>query len=121
MSVEIKGNLKLKSTPEILRERGIGNSGRVQKVIDSEVLRLCEPYVPLLDGTLIKSGIINTKIGSGTVIYSTPYARRHYYRPARFRGAPKRGNYWFERMKNEGGRDKILKVAIAVAILGAKK
>lgn len=119
MDIKLDGNLDLKPSSEILRERSIENNGRVQKVIDSEVLRLCEPYVPLMDGTLIKSGAIHTKIGSGVVIYSTPYARRHYYRPARFRGAPKRGNYWFERMKKEGGKEKILKSAAATA--GAKK
>ena len=118
MDIKLDGNLDLKPSSEILRDRGIENNGRVQKVIDSEVLRLCQPYVPLMDGTLIKSGTIHTKIGSGVVIYSTPYARRHY-RPARFRGAPKRGNYWFERMKKEGGKEKILRSAAATA--GAKK
>ena len=119
MDIKLDGNLDLKPSSEILRERGIENNGRVQKVIDSEVLRLCEPYVPLRDEPLIKSGTIHPKIGSGVVIYSTPYARRHYYRAARFRGAPKRGNYWFERMKKEGGKEKILRSAAATA--GAKK
>lgn len=40
--------------------------------------------------------------------YATPYARRWYYRPANFTGAPMRGNYWFERMKQNGGKDAIL-------------
>lgn len=60
-------------------------------------------------GELIRSGVINTQIGSGEVVYETPYSRRWYYREAIFQGAPKRGTYWFERMKNDGGKDAILR------------
>lgn len=103
---------------EVIKKRGIEKSGRVQQFIDSEVLRLCEPYVPMDSGELIRSGIRNTAIGSGKVKYRTPYARRWYYREARFQGAPKRGTYWFERMKQEGGKEKILSGARKMA--GAK-
>lgn len=120
MNIELRdAQIDIKPSKEILKERGLAPHGAVQKVVDSEVLRLCAPYVPLQDATLIRSGIIHTKIGSGLVVYSTPYARRHYYRPARFNGAPKRGNYWFERMKKEGGKEKILRIAVSVS--GAKK
>jgi hypothetical protein len=43
-----------------------------QKFVDSEVLRLCEPYTPLLTGMLIKSGTLGTDIGSGTVQWIAP-------------------------------------------------
>lgn len=98
----------MKPATQILKEKGIDKGGRVQKYIDSEVLRLCAPYVPFDDGALQRSGIDKTKIGSGVVIYDTPYARRWYYREANFKGAPKRGKMWFERMKNNGGKAKIL-------------
>lgn len=84
----------------------------VQKYIDSECLRLCDPLVPKDTGTLINSGILCTKIGSGEVIWRTPYARRWYYMPADFWEAPQRGNYWFERMKQKHRGD-ILKGAKA--------
>lgn len=100
---------------KIIRSRGLEPGGAVQKYIDSEVLRLCNPYVPRRGSDLIKSGTISTVIGSGEVRYDTPYARRWYYEAAKFQGAPKRGNYWFERMKNEGGRDKILRGAAKIA------
>ena len=86
---------------QILKERGLENGGTVQRFIDSECLRLTAPFVPKDTGALIESGIINTKIGSGEVIYNTPYARRWYYMPAQFQGAPQRGNYWFERFKQQ--------------------
>lgn len=90
------------------KQRGLGIGGKAQQFIDSEVLRLCEPYVPKRDKELIRSGIRATVIGRGQVIYNTPYARRWYYEPAKFSEAPTRGNYWFDRMINEGGKEAIL-------------
>ena len=103
------------SAENIIRSRGLGIGGAVQKYIDSEVLRLCDPYVPRDNGDLIDSGPLSTVIGSGQVSYDTPYARRWYYEAAQFQGAPQRGNYWFERMKNEGGKKKILRGAARIA------
>lgn len=85
----------------IKNSHGIGEYGPVQKYIDSEVLRLCDPFVPKDTGELISSGTRSTRIGSGEVIYNTVYARRWYYMPAHFNEAPNRGNYWFERMKQQ--------------------
>lgn len=73
----------------------------VQEFIDSECLRLCEPKVPKRENILIESGHLNTQIGSGQIKYRTPYARRWYYMPANFHEAPERGNYWFDRMKQQ--------------------
>lgn len=112
--LRLNGRLERKPTQEILRSRGMTPNGRVQKFIDSEVLRRCTPFVPKDSGELIRSGIRNTQIGSGTVRYHTPYARRWYYHPARFQGAPMRGNYWFDRMKNNGGKAAILRGAKAM-------
>lgn len=73
-----------------------------QKFIDSEVLRYSEPFTPLLTGTLIKSGILGTVIGSGTVSWITPYAKQQYYRgrrPGTQQAGALRGRLWFERMK----------------------
>lgn len=101
------GRLHLGSMQEILRKRNLEMGGAVQQLIDSEVLRLSTPYVPLDKGPLIASGVQNTIPGSGQVIWKTSYAVRWYYEPANFQGAPMRGNYWFERMKNEGGKEAI--------------
>jgi hypothetical protein len=78
-----------------------GRYSAVQRFVDSEVLRLCEPYIPLRTGMLIKSGILGTDVGSGEVSWIAPYARRQYYssrKPGRETG-PLRGGQWFERMK----------------------
>jgi len=87
-----------------------------QKFVDSEVLRLSEPFTPLLTGTLIKTGILGTDIGSGTVKWIAPYAKAQYYRkrnPGSQTG-PLRGPLWFERMKAIS-RQKIISGARRIA------
>ncbi len=74
---------------------------KAQVFVDSEVLRLSEPYIPLLTGMLIKSGILGTEPGSGKVKWIAPYAKAQYYskrKPGSMTG-PLRGPYWFRRMK----------------------
>lgn len=95
---------------KVVRSRGLEEDGRVQKFIDTECLRLSAPKVPKDTNALIESGNIHTNIGSGQLEYRTPYARRWYYMPASFSEAPERGNYWFERMKQQY-REQILKGA----------
>lgn len=73
-----------------------------QKVVDSEVLRRCDPLVPLDTGALKKSGINSTVIGSGVVSYDTPYAKRQYYEnqgKGNHNASGLRNKLWFERMK----------------------
>lgn len=98
----------------IMRNRGIEEQGKVQRYIDSKVLEYCAPKVPKDNGDLIRSGKGHTTIGEGQVKYRTLYARRWYYMPASFQGAPERGNYWFERMKQQY-KKQILEGAIRVA------
>jgi hypothetical protein len=89
------------------QQKWLERYSEAQKFVDSEVLRLCEPYTPLRTGMLIKSGTLGTEIGSGTVSWIAPYAKAQYYRPKKPKGVkepstetgPLRGPYWFERMK----------------------
>lgn len=103
------------NSQQVIAAHGLGKGGEIQQFVDSEVLRRCEPYVPRDTGELIRSGVRNTVIGSGQVVYNTPYARRWYYEPAHFQGAPRRGNYWFDRMLAEGGQEAILRGCVAIA------
>ncbi|MEI3577921.1 MAG: minor capsid protein [Acutalibacteraceae bacterium] len=108
----MKVTVKLNPTSKVLGTRGLDDGGRVQKALDSEVLRRSDPYVPMRTGALKKSGIIGTKIGSGLVQYVAPYAKKQYYNNAgrgRQGMAKKnahnykclRGKLWFERMKTD--------------------
>ena len=55
------------------------NIERAQKYLDSQVLKDTDKYVPMRTGILAKSGIIGTRIGSGELEYSAPYAKPVYY------------------------------------------
>lgn len=103
-----------------------------QKYIDSEVLRHNSKYIPFQTGALYRSGQIGTIIGSGEIVYQSPYARYMYYgkvmRDAQgrafygkapkhvtdedlhYHNEPQRGKLWFERMK-AAHKEKILKGA----------
>lgn len=50
-----------------------------QKFIDSECIRYLAPYTPMRNGFLVRAATIGTKIGSGLIRYSSPYARYQYY------------------------------------------
>ena len=52
---------------------------RAQKLIDNEVLKKTEPYMPKRTGTMIRSGTLGTVPGSGVIEYTAPYARQQYY------------------------------------------
>lgn len=86
-----------------------------QRFIDSECLRHCAPLLPRdNDAILTQSGIIHSQ---GEIRWETPYARRWYYMPANFQEGEGsgmktvgRGNYWFERMKQQH-KNQILKGA----------
>ncbi len=82
-------------------QRWQGNFSAAQRFVDSEVLRLSEPYIPLLTSMLIKSGILGTNIGSGVVEWIAPYAKAQYFskRKPGSQTGPLRGPQWFERMK----------------------
>lgn len=92
-----------------------------QKYVDSEVLRLSEPYTPFLTGMLVKSGTLGTVIGSGLVAWIAPYARDQYYSPRKpgSKTGPLRGPYWFERMKEVHGQ-RIVSGARRIAGGGAR-
>lgn len=100
-----------------------GRYDEAQRFVDSEVLRLSEPYLPFQTGGLRDAGIAGTVPGSGEVVWNGPYARYLYYgkvmvgrapkqltdRDLRFHGAPRRGAFWFERMMADKGKQIIAK------------
>jgi hypothetical protein len=109
------GQAELTFNPNFV-DKWQGQYTEAQKFVDTEVLRLSEPYVPLLTSMLIKSGILGTNVGSGTVQWIAPYARRQYYSkriPGSLTG-PLRGPFWFERMKAVSGEE-IIRLARELA------
>ena len=65
---------------DILAMLGLDDGGRVQQVIDQRVIDFSLPYVPASpDRTLEFSAQVSTEVGSGLVVWNTPYARYQYY------------------------------------------
>lgn len=79
MPIKYNARLDLDGLQDALEVRGLKPGGKVQKFIDSEVIRLCEPKVPFATGVLKHSAITASVIGQGMVVYATPYARYLYY------------------------------------------
>lgn len=79
-----------------------GQLDKAQRWLDNEVLKDCQPYVPMRSGNLMDSGVTGTTIGSGNVVYNAPYARKMYYgEHFNFSKAkhPQACAMWFEKAK----------------------
>ena len=69
---------RLEWAPGFAQKKAEGFS-RAQAFVDSECLRYMNPLTPRRTGMLIKSGTLGTVVGSGSIEYLAPYARRQYY------------------------------------------
>lgn len=101
-----KGQNKGKTYVRIVWNTGFGKSmtGKLQSaqaMLDSEVMRLMEPYMPMETGAMIASMQVSTYIGSGRVEVATPYASRVYHNNGKIGRptGPLRGPRYFDRMK----------------------
>lgn len=50
-----------------------------QEYVDSQCILLMKRFTPELNHILVKSPVLGTKIGSGRIVYISPYARYQYY------------------------------------------
>ena len=113
-SIGIKVKLDVESIPKIKQSRGLEERGRVQQMIDSEVIRLMTPYTPRDTGALINSATRLTQIGSGLVKQggpSAPYARRWYYNKENAHFVGGKVDHWFDKAMQNGGAETIMKEA----------
>ena len=89
--------------------------GEVQVFLDTEIIKHCDPYVPMDTGVLKLSAWLASDIGSGQIIYDTPYAEKVYTTPVlNFQGAPMRGAFWVSRMWADRG-ERIVQGAAKIA------
>ena len=74
---------------------------RVQAPLDAMVMADSNYFCPLKTGTLQKSAIINTVLGSGQIVWRTPYARKLYYEYKKppYQPNPNACGKWFEAAK----------------------
>lgn len=115
--IEVKFNAEVDfpDLRELLKNKGLEEGGIAQQFVDSEIIRYCDPKVPFQTGALKDSALTSTVIGSGIIVWETPYAARMYYNPGyHFNGAPERGAMWFPRAMAEHKDDIIRGVAALV-------
>ena len=75
---------------------------RTQTYVDSEILRRSDSLVPFDTGSLKRSGITGTRIGTGVIKYTAPYAIRQYFAG---KASGQRGRKWVKRMWLSQGKD----------------
>ena len=71
---------------------------QVQAPLDALILQDSNFFCPIKTGTLQKSAIINSRLGSGELVWKTPYARRQYYEYSKppYQPNPNACGKWFE-------------------------
>ena len=76
-------------------------SQRAQAPLDSVILQDSNFFCPIKTGTLQKSAITKSRIGSGELVWSTPYARRLYYEYEKppYQANPNACSKWVEAAK----------------------
>ena len=92
----INVKFKMDKISDIMERRNLNEKG--QKMLNNEVMRVMEPYMPKQEGIMIDSMFDATRPGSGEVVVNTPYAHRRL-KSARHNGL--RGPDYFERMKTD--------------------
>lgn len=120
--IDVQMHIEGDWSPEgMLRQFGLDNYGRVQQAVDRAVIEYMEPYWAYDTGRLATSAWASD-IGSGMIVYDTPYAHEMYYgvrgdgRPVNYHldKHPQAGPFPFERMMADHYND-ILEEAIRVA------
>lgn len=98
--------ITLKTNPAYTVNRFKPIYARAQQWLDNEVLKDCDPYVPMRTGNLARSGQRGTRLGSGQVVYNASYAAKCYYGNFKFSKDkhPLACRQWFEKGKASRGK-----------------
>lgn len=56
-------------------------SEKGQQILDQEVLKSSNVFIPMDTGELMRSSLRATQFGSGKIIWDTSYARKLYFNP----------------------------------------
>ncbi|QKS71662.1 minor capsid protein [Paenalkalicoccus suaedae] len=87
-----------------IKAKASGAKKQAQMVLDNEVVKGGNKFIPFDRGDLAQSGIRMTNPGSGKVTWQMPYARKLYYNPQFNFSKDKNsqaGGLWFERAKSQ--------------------
>lgn len=136
MAAAIYGCKLSLDTRKLMNRLGIEERGRVQRVVSEEILRLCDPYVPLSEGYLRDTGHVEN---NSEIVWNGPYAHYMYEgivyedpklhcagfktengwrsrknvqkvptdREIQYNNGTRRGAHWVDRALQNGGRKKV--------------
>lgn len=93
---------------EKLKGKKDSSAKLAQQLLDQQVLKDSNYYIPKDKSNLEGSGIRSSLIGQGKIIWDTPYARRLYYNPKYNFSKdmnPNARGLWFEAAKRENKSD----------------
>jgi hypothetical protein len=104
------GKAEIRINPEALHRKVGASTREAQAWLDHAIIRETRPFVPKDQSVLMASvdspteyGPVKSRIGSGLLVWATPYARRLYYgitfNFARDKN-PKATHHWFEKAKS---------------------
>lgn len=79
MRIDARLNIQLNAAAVIDKAKKAVEKAQV--VLDEQVLKDSNFYIPKDTGELERSGVRSSVIGKGSIVWDTPYARRLYYNP----------------------------------------
>lgn len=79
MALDLSANIKVNFDVNATDERILKRIQLVQKRLDAQIMKDSNYYCPMYTGTLQKSVITSSVIGSGVLVWNTPYAKAQYY------------------------------------------
>ncbi|MBP1737280.1 MAG: hypothetical protein H6Q60_1161 [Oscillospiraceae bacterium] len=88
----MSGTVKITLNPvkRIIRDKGLDESGAVQKFHTQNCLRRIQKYMPFKTGATIKLTIAHTDISKPEIVTNVPYAKYLFYGKAMEGNAPKK-------------------------------
>lgn len=89
MNITGKVTVYMKPTKQILKDKGFGPGGDVQRFHTQNVLRRIQKYMPYRTGATIKTMIAQTDINKPYIVVNVPYAKYLYYGKVMVGPAPK--------------------------------
>lgn len=110
-------SLKMKSINKMLKEKGFGEGGHIQRFHTANVLRRIVKYMPFRSGMTIKVSIIQTDINKPFLRTNTPFAQK-LFKGKRKNGAPI--NYGKSKNPKAGPRWDLALIAAEGAVLQAE-
>jgi hypothetical protein len=112
-----KVSVHLPAVNQYLKKLGLEKHGTAQKFVDSEIIRMSDPYVPSDTTYTRKSVFLNSETGSGKITYDAYYTNKEKTRTIwndtrdtiHWQDAPLRGPFWVLRMWNAGGKERLMR------------